>query len=232
MNVCNHPRKRKRASHCKSVGNVARKATKKNRQRTFANVFSCVRTFARLRLDKGYFSKVLCGLKSVREAVASCEQFAISVAKCVMLFIVFCAYFFRFCFTVILQSFGVTGVVMQTIAHDLQLAGTSPHLGKIRCNNKKHVWHNVMFVKFCSEWLLLRYVRPRIGGAKVKRCEKLCNNLALFLHHNRAKKFSKSLALEYLRMKFLFIRFFDITSSLLRKGITRNSNFYRFTIRH
>ena len=136
MNVCNHPRKRKRASHCKSVGNVARKATKKNRQRTFANVFSCVRTFARLRLDKGYFSKVLCGLKSVREAVASCEQFAISVAKCVMLFIVFCAYFFRFCFTVIMQSFGVNGV-MQTIAHFLQLVGTSPHLGKIRCNNKK-----------------------------------------------------------------------------------------------
>ena len=109
MNVCNHPR-RKRAPHCKSMGNVARKATKKNRQRTFANVFSCVTTFARLRLDKGYFSKVLCGLQSVRETVASCVQFAISVAKCVMLFIVY-VYFFGFCFTVILQSFGVAGVM-------------------------------------------------------------------------------------------------------------------------
>ena len=56
-------------------GNVARKATKKNLQRTFANVFSCVSTFARLRLDKGYFSKVLYGLQSVHEAVASCVQF-------------------------------------------------------------------------------------------------------------------------------------------------------------
>jgi len=65
-------------------------------------------------------------------------QFTISGAKCFMSFIVFYVYFFGFCFTVILRSFGVTGV-MQNIAHYLQLAGTSLHLGKIRCNNKKHV---------------------------------------------------------------------------------------------
>jgi len=136
MNVCNHPRRRKRAPHCKSMRNVTRKATKKNLQRTFANVFSCVSTFDRLRLDKGYFSKVLYGLQSVHEAVASCVEFATSVAKCVIFFILFYVCLFRFCFTVIMQSFGVNGV-MQTIAHFLQLVGTSPHLGKIRCNNKK-----------------------------------------------------------------------------------------------